>query len=88
MGYYINPKTESKEAFIYREGEKIEFQDVIDASFDEDNMIVCLVDNGAFTAGLICYCEAELEYIQRTIMTETRPITFWKIEAKKLQTFL
>lgn len=57
MGYYINPQGESKESFLMREGTPL-----MCASFPEDDdlALVCLVDNGAFTAAGVCYDEDEM----------------------------
>ena len=57
MGYYINPKGETKEAFLAREGVEI---DKTDAALTLDAVPVCLVDNDEFTAACIAYSDQEL----------------------------
>jgi hypothetical protein len=61
MGFYINPPDMSKEAFLQKYGERLER--VPSSHIDENarTMVVCLVDNGMFTAAGICDCKQELE---------------------------
>ena len=58
MGYYINPKDSTKERWLATYGELTIFP-----TFDSKSgkIPVCLVDNGAFTAAGICYCQEELD---------------------------
>jgi hypothetical protein len=54
MGIYINPPAEAKEKFLMREKVSGFVPSAIPPKFPEDigagNVLVCLVDNGAFTA--------------------------------------
>lgn len=55
---YVNPKDETKEEFLLREGKQI--PDESYASISEDALPVCLVFNDQFTAGAIAYSLEEL----------------------------
>lgn len=53
MGYYINPKVDTKEAFLQNKGilvENVKWEDV-----DQKLIPVCLVNNSTFSAAAICY---------------------------------
>lgn len=57
MGCYLNPRDEEKEVFLGREGIRIP-----DALWPSGDMyLVCLVDNGPFTAAGICYNRLEMD---------------------------
>ncbi len=60
MGFYINPKGESKEQFLQSKGKRIgEREAIAFREFKGDALPVCLVDNVAFTAAGIAYCREE-----------------------------
>lgn len=62
MGYYINPKDgTSKEEFLARHGEKISQEAARDfkESENDDELVVCLVQNPGFTTAGICPDEYE-----------------------------
>jgi hypothetical protein len=88
MGKYINPDDETKEAFVNREGKEISVEEVALLEFETDSLLCCLVDNGLFTAGLICYCDNELKYIQRSLFDDDRPKRFYMIDKSKLEEWL
>lgn len=61
MGCYINPANESKEQFLEREGVECNmlnyrYQDVL-----TNQVAVVLVNNGPFTAAMVCYSEGEFD---------------------------
>lgn len=58
MGFYINPSNMTKEEWLRRNGEMI---DPVTASEHSagDQVVVCLVDNGPFTAAGIAYDDRE-----------------------------
>jgi len=58
MGFYINPPNESKEVFLRREG-RLEMDPKWPV--EKDHFLVCLVDNGPFTAAAIAYKESEFK---------------------------
>jgi len=88
MGKYINPEDCSKEVFLNTYGSPVDEDDVEGIVYDDDNLLCAHVDNGAFTAALICYCKEELDYIKRSIKDDTRAIIFWQVERKHLEDFL
>ena len=58
MGYYINPQHTSKEQWLNDYGLEVIGDDVKWGRLP-DMVLVCLVDNGPFTAAGICYDEVE-----------------------------
>jgi len=81
MGAYINPETEGKEAFLRREGEKVEGNlewERIPKGF----LPVILVDNLMFTAAGIAYSKKELE--EFTNPNDTRRKEYYLVEKNKL----
>jgi hypothetical protein len=58
MGYYINPKSITKERWLTEHGRLITLAEA-KAHTVGDNVVVCLVDNGVFTAAAICYSDRE-----------------------------
>jgi len=86
MGYYIDPKNETKEEFLEREGIEITESEFSAFAFHEEALLVVLVDNGDFTAAIICYNDRELEYVQTSIDRDYRPKKFYvvdKVDVKK-----
>jgi hypothetical protein len=61
MGYYINPKKMSKEAWLRENGTQMFIDNVLEQADFAKTFPVCLVDNGAFTAAGICYSENEFQ---------------------------
>lgn len=85
MGTYINPPTDKypmKEAWIIKhmtmvrdlhEVSKEEFKQLNFEALDSSGKIsLCLINNIAFTALLVCDTPQELSYIQRQVDTEER----------------
>lgn len=62
MGYYINPPNMTKEEWLAFNGRKLSGAPARHRF--EDDVAVCLLDNGAFTAAGICYSQQELEAFQ------------------------
>lgn len=81
MAYYVNPRDESKESFLQREGicapsdRKISWESV-PAGF----LPVSLVDNGRFTAAGIAYSKAELDEFTRSDDPRSRRLYLVKVE--------
>lgn len=78
MGCYVNPKNESKEEFLQREGRRVS---VIDAAITETEMPVCLVSNGFFTAAGVAFSEDELATFARP---DGRSKTWYMVSQAKL----
>lgn len=68
MGYYVNPRTGTKEAWLDAHGLEVTGPEwsYLATNFpgltpEGNGVYVCLVDNGPFTAAGICYNEAEFD---------------------------
>ena len=64
MGYYINPTDMSKEQWLAGNGFKISGRDIKMNGFENirsNELPVCLVDNGPFTAAAIAYNQQEFD---------------------------
>jgi hypothetical protein len=75
MGLYINPETGTKEEWLASHG--ILQQQVPKQYKSEGRYVVCLVDNGLFTAAGVCYKQEELEEFTRS--EDYRPKTWWLV---------
>ncbi len=85
MGCYVDPKDETKEEFLMREGREVE-SDYISENYrfikEKGELPVVLVDNGNFTAAGIAYCEREFE---RFVRYDNRPKRFFIVSIEKLK---
>ena len=62
MGVYINPTTCTKETWLASFGAEIERKsDTLKDLVGEGDWLVCLVDNGAFTAAGVMFSQREFE---------------------------
>ena len=81
MGYYVNPPSETKEAFLERVGQKLDapmkWEDI-----PEGHLPVQLIDNGWMTAAAIGYSKAEHEYFHDP--SDTRPKTDYLVKIEDL----
>jgi hypothetical protein len=83
MGYYVNPRNESKESFLRREGivaphiPKTTWESV-----PKGFLPVTLINNGAFSAAGIAYCAKELETFTR--LDDNRPRQLFMVKIEKL----
>jgi hypothetical protein len=85
MGAYINPRGETKEQWLEREGLELPQDEVAamgDKAFSGDWLPVCLVDNGPFTAACIMFDNRELDVWLRP--DDTRPKRFFMAPLKLL----
>jgi len=80
MGCYINPRGETKEDFLRREGRVISVNEAIAAP--EGEYAVCLVHNGAFTAAAVAYDHHELAALTRA--EDPRPKIWYMVPREKL----
>jgi len=76
MGCYVNPRTETKEAFLLREGSMMQFAPTA-ADITTDSVPVCLVNNGPFTAAAVAYSANELQAF--TPGHDPRPKLWFKV---------
>jgi len=80
MGYYVNPKNETKEQFLNKHGIRFSgtWKDV-----PEDSLPVILIDNGIFTAAGIAYQESEFKVF--TDPFDSRPKEVFIVPIEKLK---
>lgn len=92
MGYYINPPDKTKEDFLVEHGTRESLPEFKIKDFDmldlEGSYHVVLVDNGPFTAGLICNTKREYEYIFNSVNYDQRPMAFFTVPKDKLEPYL
>jgi len=79
MGCYINPQGEAKEAFLEREGLKLENPVWTN---NKGFLPVCLVSNDAFTAAGICFSKQEMQKFLDP--EDDRPKKWYMVEITKL----
>ena len=83
MGAYVNPKGETKETFLTREGRKISCKRAIaHEPGSEGCYAVCLIDNGLFTAAGIMFNKREVEDF--TSPSDYRNKEFYLVSKEKL----
>lgn len=86
IGCYVNPKNESKEAWLEKHGTVIPIS--IDAPYNdycEDECLpVILVDNGLFTAAGVAFDEREFKDFNNP--TDPRPKKGYKVKIEDLKT--
>jgi hypothetical protein len=84
MGIYINPKDRSKEEWLTANA--VTISNNAPPTFREgDNIVVCLVDNGGFTAAAVAYSQRELQTFKRE---DGRPKLWCQVPIAKLSTVL
>lgn len=65
MGIYLNPKDTSKEKWLQQHATRTFGHNAPSINEVEDNeAIVCLVDNGMFTAAAVAYSQSEIDAFQ------------------------
>ena len=83
MGVYINPPSETKEAFLTREGLPITTSAVRQWDFSKrDCLPVALVNNGPFTAAGVAYDHREAEEFTRP--SDPRPRAYFAVPIEVL----
>lgn len=80
MGYYINPSDQSKEVWLVNNGRLL--TKTPENYRDGDDIAVCLVDNGPFTAAAVAFSQAELEYFKSP--ADPRPKLWFMVPLDKL----
>lgn len=94
MGVYVNPKTMSKEEWLFQNGRLVKDLSTPQGRFGEetvptfesfgsDNLPVVLVDNGPFTAAAVAFCEREYKYFTED-PTDHRPKFIYTVLKDKL----
>jgi len=92
MDNYINPPDMPKEQFLKENGKKINrgMFEVLD--FDslkgQELYHIVLVDNGQFTAALICDTKNEYEYVLGMIKTDERPLSFYTVPIDSVKDYI
>lgn len=81
MGYYVNPKGETKEQFLEKNGTEV--QNPTFAGIPSDHALVVLVNNGWMTAAGIAYDEREFQAF--TSSSDSRPKKFYHVPFSALQ---
>jgi len=83
MGYYINPKTGTKEQWLAENAKPISHSEAKNFDFTKSHLPVCLVDNIAFTAAGIAYVPAERDEFLRHDGRDTKWFTVEKDKLKE-----
>lgn len=88
MGVYVNPLDETKEVWLRREGKLahgVDLESLFDANGKPigNDRIVCLVNNGPFTAAAVAYNKRE--YLEFTRSNDHRPKTWFIVDKDKLE---
>ncbi len=90
MGYYVNPRNMEKEQFLETKGTSISELDFLTGTFnkfrDNNLMVVIWVNNGPFTAALICYSQEEYKYMLDN--PDHRPKKYYTVPVQLLEEFL
>lgn len=81
MGIYINPPDREKEAFLFEHGNP-----VFEPSWPPpaDCVLVCLVDNGAFSAAGVAYNEREFQAFMSPDSGPQRPRLWYYVYVESL----
>ena len=61
MGFYLNPEDCSKEQYLEEKGELLSEKVPNWNEIPKGKVVICLVDNGPFTAAAIMYSEGEFD---------------------------
>lgn len=86
MGCYINPPHQAKEIWLAHNAlEELTEGQVRGRKWTEDPLVVCLVDNGAFSAAGIAFSLNELQIF---LSRDHRPKLWFLVERKKLNPYL
>lgn len=83
MGEYVNPDNKSKEDFLAKNGTQIDAGSLAGLLNDSDNVGVCLVDNGKFTAAAVAYNMREVTEFTRE--DDYRPRKFYSVPRAALR---
>jgi hypothetical protein len=84
MGYYINPTNMSKEQWLRENGVEVP-KPIAKHHPAGDELVVCLVDNGAFTAAGIAYDDGERDAF---MYPDSRPMRWYLVKRELLKEWL
>jgi len=84
MRCYVNPKNETKEQFLIREGALISQEEARIYVWLITCKPVCWMNNGPFTAAAVCYNKKEFEAFSCT--DDDRPKQWFLVNIEKLKT--
>ncbi|WP_407304051.1 hypothetical protein [Acinetobacter sp.] len=79
MTCFLNPKNESNEEFLEREGRVVRPDE---AAIVDGEYPVCLIYNATFTAAAIGYCQSEINSLTRN--NDPRPKVWYQVPVEKL----
>lgn len=82
MGCYVNPQTETKEAWLSRHGTVLLIMPEWEA-VPSNQLPVCLVDNGPFTAAAVAFSQSEYKYFMKP---DSRPKVWYLAKIDDLKT--
>ena len=83
MGLYINPHGITKERFLNNFAENIDEPEKYDPADWTDKVLVCLVDNGLFTAAAVCTGEWDFKCFISP--QDLRDKTYWSLKRDYLK---
>jgi hypothetical protein len=87
MGYYINPANVTKAEFLTDNGDLVKPVGSPPSTYKQnDKVAVCLIDNVAFDAALICYSELEFEAVKDP--RDTRAKVWFMVPIERLKPFM
>jgi hypothetical protein len=78
MGYYINPPDQTKEDWLQEHGDEV---GTPSWPAPDGSALVCLIDNGPFSAAGICFSEQEF---QAFVTPDGRPRTWYYVPSDKV----
>jgi hypothetical protein len=76
MGYYINPEDQNKESWLLENGREVGTPKDLELVRDSE-CVVCVVDNGLFTAASVIYSENELKAF--SLPSDVRPKRWFNV---------
>ena len=82
MGIYIDPTDQTKEDWLLTNCSEYTGGVVPAEHLTDDGMVVCLVNNGAFTAAGVAFSQAELEAF--ALPDDPRPKAWFRVPVDKL----
>ena len=91
MGIYINPIDMTKEDWLILHGTIIPQKDAREFQWNKKTFVVCLINNGGFTAAGVMFSKKELAYFLDTFRegsSDLRPTSWFTAEKVDLDIVL